>query len=36
LRAPDARIARLEQLVGGLQDYVRRECSRHAKRIAEL
>ena len=36
LRALEARIAHLEQLVQGLQDWVHRESSRHAKRIAEL
>jgi hypothetical protein len=36
LRALEARIAHLEQLVQGLQDSVHRESSRHAKRIAEL
>jgi TolA-binding protein len=36
LRALEARVAQLEQLVQGLQDSVHRECSRQAKRIAEL
>lgn len=36
LRALEARIEHLEQLLQGLQDSVHRESSRHAKRIAEL
>ena len=36
LRALEARITHLEQLVQGLQDSVHRESARHAKRIAEL
>lgn len=36
LRALEARVERLEQLVQGLQDSVHRESSRHAKRIAQL
>lgn len=36
LRALEARITHLEQLVQGLQDSVHRESSRHARRIAEL
>jgi hypothetical protein len=36
LRALEARIQHLEQLVQGLQDSVHRESSRNAKRIAEL
>ncbi len=36
LRALEARVAHLEQLVQGLQDSVHREASRHDKRIGEL
>ena len=36
LRALEARVEHLEQLVQGLQDSVHRESERHAKRIAEL
>ncbi len=36
LRALEARVEHLEQLVQGLQDSVHRESSRHARRIAEL
>lgn len=36
LRALEARVAHLEQLVEGLQDSVHRESARHAKLIAEL
>ncbi len=36
VRALDARVAHLEQLVQGLQDSVHREFSRHTKQIAEL
>ena len=36
LRALEARIADLEQLVEGLQDSVHRESERHGKLIAEL
>ena len=36
LRALEARVAHLEQLVEGLQDSVHRESDRHAKLIAEL
>jgi hypothetical protein len=36
LRALEARVAHLEQLVQGLQDSVHRESARHAKWIAEL
>jgi vacuolar-type H+-ATPase subunit I/STV1 len=36
LRALEARITHLEQLVQGLQDSVHRESARHAKQIAEL
>jgi hypothetical protein len=36
LRALEARIAHLEQLVQGLQDSVHRESTRQGKRIAEL
>ena len=36
LRALEARIAHLEQLVQGLQDSLHRESARHATRIAEL
>jgi len=36
LRALEARIAHLEQLVQGLQDSVHRESIRQSKRIAEL
>ncbi len=36
LRALEARVEHLEQLVQGLQDSVHRESSRHAKQIAEL
>lgn len=36
LRALEARITHLEQLVQGLQDSVHRESSRQSKRLAEL
>ena len=36
LRALDARITHLEQLVQGLQDSVHRESERHGKLIADL
>jgi hypothetical protein len=36
LRALEARVEHLEQLVQGLQDSVHRESARHDKRIAEL
>ncbi len=36
LRAIEARVAHLEQLVQGLQDSVHRESERHARLIAEL
>lgn len=36
VRALEARVEHLEQLVQGLQDSVHRESSRHAKRIAGL
>jgi predicted nuclease with TOPRIM domain len=36
LQALEARVARLEQLLEGLQDSVHRESDRHAKLIAEL
>ena len=36
LRALEARIAHLEQLVEGLQDSVHRESLRHGQRIAQL
>jgi hypothetical protein len=36
LRALEARVEHLEQLVQGLQDSVHRESARYAKRIAEL
>jgi TolA-binding protein len=36
LRALEARITHLEQLVQGLQDSVHRESSRHSARISEL
>ena len=36
LRALEARIEHLEQLVQGLQDSVHRESSRQAKRIADV
>ena len=36
MRALDARVAHLEQLVQGLQDSVHRESSRLSKRIGEL
>jgi hypothetical protein len=36
LRALEARVAHLEQLVEGLQDSVHRETERHGKLIAEL
>ena len=36
LRALEARMAHLEQLVQGLQDSVHRESERHEKLIAEL
>jgi TolA-binding protein len=36
IRALEARVAQLEQLVQGLQDSVHRESSRQTKRIAEL
>jgi BMFP domain-containing protein YqiC len=36
LRALEARIARLEQVVQGLQDSVHRESTRLSKRIGEL
>jgi uncharacterized coiled-coil protein SlyX len=36
VRALEARVAHLEQLVEGLQDSVHREASRQDKRIAEL
>jgi hypothetical protein len=36
LRALEARVAHLEQLLEGLQDSVHRESERHAKLIAEL
>ena len=36
LRALEARVDHLEQLVQGLQDSVHRESSRHDKRIIEL
>jgi uncharacterized coiled-coil protein SlyX len=36
MRALEARIAHLEQLVEGLQDSVHRESERHARMIAEL
>ena len=36
LRALEARVAHLEQLVEGLQDSVHRESERHGKLIAEL
>ena len=36
LRALEARVAHLEQLLQGLQDSVHREATRSSKRIAEL
>jgi Tfp pilus assembly protein FimV len=36
IRALEARVAHLEQLLQGLQDSVHRESERHAKLIAEL
>ncbi|HZO79440.1 MAG TPA: hypothetical protein VFB39_15470 [Solirubrobacteraceae bacterium] len=36
MRALEARVAHLEQLVEGLQDSVHRETERHGKLIAEL
>ena len=36
LRALEARVAHLEDLLEGLQDSVHRESARHAKLIAEL
>ncbi len=36
LRALEARVTHLEQLVQGLQDSVHRESSRYSKRIGEL
>jgi hypothetical protein len=36
VRALEARLAHLEELVQGLQDSVHRESSRHAKLLAEL
>jgi hypothetical protein len=36
LRALEARVAHLEQLLEGLQDSVHRESDRHAKLIADL
>jgi hypothetical protein len=36
LRALDARVTHLEQLVEGLQDSVHREATRLGKRVAEL
>jgi uncharacterized coiled-coil protein SlyX len=36
LRALEARVAHVEQLLEGLQDSVHRESERHAKLIAEL
>ena len=36
LQALEARVAHLEQQLGGLQDSVHRESERHAKLIAEL
>jgi len=36
LRALEARMAHLEQMLQGLQDSVHRESDRHAKLIAEL
>ena|SRR5579884_373096 len=36
LHVLETRITHLEQLVGGLQDSVHRESSRHAKRITDL
>jgi hypothetical protein len=36
MRALEARVAHLEQMVEGLQDSVHRESDRHARLIAEL
>jgi hypothetical protein len=36
IRALEARLDHLEQLLQGLQDSVHRESSRHARRIAEI